>query len=168
MKLRSILFALLAAVAAPSAAQPSAEAPADDTIRLGQVLDDTLGTSVNGWQHSRGSMYTIRETADGVTTEKLTCCVAEFHRENSYIVAVTEPLARNPDGGVIKERVIALVRLDAGPDESYSECGLFGLNLGLSLKDEKTGMVRSVVIDQGGLQTFEWKDSEGRCGYGDD
>ena len=38
----------------------------------------------------------------------------------------------------------------------------------LSLKNEKTGMVRSVTVDPAGEMKLEtWKDAKGQCGYGE-
>ncbi|MBN8500426.1 MAG: hypothetical protein J0M19_04670 [Sphingomonadales bacterium] len=142
-------------------------APSGGTLAVGQVLDDSMGKSVNGWLHMQGSMYTTRSTKNSVTTETQACCVAVLKRGTSYIVARTEVMARNPTGGVIKERIASLRRIDARPGEDLIDCSLFSLNLALSLKNEKTRMVRSVVVDDGGLAVIEWKDTDGRCSLGD-
>lgn len=167
MRTRALIFAaaLLTAVT-PSTAKPT-NPPlpvAPQGIVVGQVLNDTLGKTVNGWLHSSGSMYGTSETKGEVTTTRLDCCIAVFSKGRSYIVALTEPVARNANGGVIKEKVVALKRIDARPGEVQEECGLFGLNLGLTLRNPKTMMARSVVIDNGGFAVLEWKDTFRNCG----
>lgn len=154
----SALFAAAALLTAPALAAPPAPA-----ITAGQVLDDTLGKVVNGWLHLQGSMYMTYSTSDAVTTGTLDCCIAVFSKGRSYIVARTEPVERNAQGGVIKERVMALKRLDARPGEVQEECSLYTLNLALTLRNPKTMMARSVVVDQGGLSVLEWKDAAGNC-----
>lgn len=152
------------ALAAGSALAQNKPAPAAQTIAVGQVLQDTLGKTVNGWTHNIGSMFMRYETRDGVTTGTLDCCVAVFNRGNSYIVARTQPLARTPNGGVIRERVIAVKRIELRPGEIETLCDLFNLDLALSVRNPKTKWVRSVVISHGEIQMLEWRDTSGRCG----
>ena len=162
---RTILAAILLS-ATPLAAKP-AKPPlpvAPQGIVVGQVLNDTLGKTVNGWLHSSGSMYGTSETKDHITTTRLDCCIAVFSKGRSYIVALTEPVTRSANGGVIKEKVVAIKRLDAQPGEVQEECSLFNLNLGLTLRNPKTMMARSVVIDNGGFAVLEWKDTFRQCG----
>lgn len=159
----TVLAAGLVLAALPAAAQKK-PAPAATEIAVGQVLDDTLGKTVNGWTHNTGSMFTRYEARNGVTIEKLDCCVAVFNRGNSYIVARTQPLARTPTGGVIRERVIAVKRLDLRPGEIETLCDLFNLDLALSVRNPTTNWVRSVVISYGEIQMLEWRDTSGRCG----
>jgi hypothetical protein len=162
---RTILAVILLS-AAPLAAKPAKPplAVAPQGIVVGQVLNDTLGKTVNGWLHSSGSMFGTSETKGEVTTTRLDCCIAVFSKGRSYIVALTEPVTRSANGGVIKEKVVAIKRLDARPGEVQEECGLFNLNIGLTLRNPKTMMARSVVIDNGGFAVLEWKDTFRNCG----
>lgn len=155
-----VLFALLFS-AVPLAAKP-ANTP-QPGIEVGQILNDTLGKTVRGWNHFQGSMYYKSETKDGVTTSKLDCCIAVFSQGRSYIVALTAPVERKANGAVIKEKVIAIKRLDARPGELQEECSLYNLNLGLTLRNPKNRMARSVVVDNGGFSVLEWRDSAGSC-----
>lgn len=156
MKALHSLLAGLALLGAAPAPAPS--------IPIGLVLDDTLGKTVKGWFHAQGTMFSVSKTKDGVTTSELDCCIAVFTRAKSYIVARTEPLARNATGGVIKEKVVAVRRIDTRPGELEMVCSLYSLQTAISLKNRKTNMVRSIVVDEGALGLLEWKDSEGRCG----
>ena len=165
MPTKRLILAALLLGAMPLAAKP-AKPPlpgALQGIAEVQVLDDTLGKTVKGWLHSSGSMYGKSETKGEVTTTRLDCCVAVFSKGRSYIVALTEPVTRSPTGGVIKEKIVALKRIDARPGEVQEECSLFGLNLGLTLRNPKTMMARSVVIDNGGFAVLEWKDTFRNC-----
>lgn len=166
MRTRSLVLITALAAAAPLAAKP-AKPPlpvAPQGIVAGQVLNDTLGKTVNGWLHSSGSMFGTSETKGEVTTTRLDCCIAVFSKGRSYIVALTEPVTRSANGGVIKEKVVAIKRLDARPGEVQEECSLFNLNIGLTLRNPKTMMARSVVIDNGGFAVLEWKDTFRNCG----
>lgn len=158
--MRNSLTALIVLLAAPALAATPAPG-----ITVGQVLDDTLGKPVNGWLHTQGSMFTSFETKDGVRTGKLDCCIAVFRKGRSYIVARTEPLAHNAKGGVIKEKVVAIKRLDMRPGEVETMCELFSLQLELSVHNPKTRMVRSVVVENGALGLLEWLDTSGQCGF---
>ncbi|HEX4847515.1 MAG TPA: hypothetical protein VFV30_05190 [Novosphingobium sp.] len=163
MPRKAILAAAALLLAAPALAQRAAPAPAG-TIAVGQVLNDTLGKVVNGWTHNVGAMFKRYETRDGVTTGTLDCCVAVFSRGSSYIVARTEPLARTANGGVIREKVIAVQRLDLRPGEIETTCDLFNLDIAMSVRNPKTNWVRSVVISYGEIQMLEWRDTSNRCG----
>jgi hypothetical protein len=166
MRIKALVITALVLAAGPLAAKP-AKPPlplAPQAIVVGQVLNDTLGKTVNGWLHASGSMFGTAETKGEVTTTRLDCCIAVFSKGRSYIVALTEPVARNSAGGVIKEKVVALKRIEARPGEVQEECSLFNLNLGLTLRNPKTMMARSVVIDNGGFAVLEWKDTFRNCG----
>lgn len=161
MRTKSAIVAIVLLSAAPLIAKPAPSAPG---IAVGQVLNDTLGKTVNGWLHSSGSMFGTSTTKDEITTTRLDCCIAVFSKGRSYIVALTQPIERNGKGGVIKEKVVATKRLDARPGEVQEECSLFNLNIGLTLRNPKTMMARSVVIDNGGFAVLEWKDTFRQCG----
>lgn len=161
-----VLAAGLALGASPALAQKK-PTPAPVGITVGQVLDDTLGKTVNGWLHTSGSLYAKRETKDYVTTETMECCVAVFNRGNRFIVARTEAVTRNPTGGVIKERVLATHRLTARPGEVETDCSLIGQSAFLTLQDPKTGWLRSVVLSGDAFITVTWKDPGSFCSYGD-
>lgn len=162
----TILAAGLALAASPAAGQKKA-APAAADIAVGQVLNDTLGKTVNGWLHTTGSLYARRVTKDYVTTETLECCVSVLKRGNRYIVARTEAVTRNPDGGVIKERVLSTHKLTARPGEVEIDCSLIGQSAFLTLQETKTGWLRSVVLNGDAFITVSWKDPGGFCSYGD-
>jgi hypothetical protein len=166
MQTKRMILAAILLSAAPVAAKPAKPplAVPPQGIVVGQVLNDTMGKTVNGWLHFQGSMYGTSETKDEITTTRLDCCIAVFSKGRSYIVALTEPIERNGKGGVIKEKVVAIKRLDARPGEVQEECSLFNLNLGLTLRNPKTMMARSVVIDNGGFAVLEWKDTFRQCG----
>jgi hypothetical protein len=151
-------------VAAAILAVPAMAAPPASTIKVGQVLDDSLGKTVNGWLHTLGSMFSSYETKGDVTTGKLDCCIAMLTKGRSYIVARTEPLARNATNGVIKEKVIGVQRIDLRPGEVETLCSLFSLQIVFSVRNPKTNQVRSVVVDEGKLATLEWHDTNQRCG----
>lgn len=162
----TILAAGLVLAVSPASAQRTT-VPATSDIVVGQVLDDTLGKTVNGWNHASGHLYAKRETADYVTTETMECCVAVFNRGSRYIVARTEAVTRNSDGGVIKERVLATHRITARPGEAEIDCSLIGQTAFLTLKDPRTGWLRSVVLNNDTFVTVTWKDPGDFCSYGD-
>lgn len=166
MRTRLALFGGLALAAAPLQAQQKPAPPAGD-IAVGQVLDDTLGKTVKGWMHTSGNLYHKRETKDFVTTETLECCVSVFTRGNRYIIARTEAVTRNPDGGVIKERVLSTYRLTARHGEVEILCSLIGQTAFVTLHDPKTGWLRSVVMNGDEFVTVTWKDPGGYCSFGD-
>lgn len=160
--MRPIMLAIASLTLLGAAPAPSPGIP------IGMVITDGLGKTFNGWLYQTGSMFTRFETRNEVTTGRLDCCVAMFSKGRSFIVARTEPLTRAENGGVIKEKVIATKRLDARPGEEQSECDLFGIDLGLSLRHTKTAWVRSVVVTgNGDLAYLEWKDTDNRCYLGD-
>ncbi len=162
----AILAPVLVLIATPVLAQQKSAQAASDIV-VGQVLDDTLGKTVNGWTHTTGSLYAKRETKDYVTTETMECCVAVFKRGNRYIVARTEALTRNPNGGVIKQRVLATHRLTMQPGEVEIDCSLVGQAAFLTVQNPKTGWLRSVVLNGDRLITVTWKDPGEFCYYGD-
>lgn len=159
---KAIFPAVALLFAVPAHAGPAAPA-ATGTIAVGQVLNDTLGKTVNGWTHNTGAMFMRFDTQNGVTTGTLDCCVAVFSRGKSYIVARTQPLTRSANGGVIKEKVIAVKRLDLRQGEIETTCDLFNLDLAISVRNPKTNWVRSVVISYGKIEMLEWRDTSGRC-----
>ena len=132
-------------------------------ITIGTVLDDSLGKTVRGWLHASGSMYDVFERNGNVIKIKSDCCIAILTKGNSYIIAQTVPLKRLPNGGVIKEKIIDLRRIDLRPGEEGMACNLYGLQIVFSVLNPKTRMARSVVVDGKKLSLLEWKDSERRC-----
>lgn len=166
MRTKLLLAAGLALASSPLQAQRKPPPPVGD-ISVGQILDDTLGKTVNGWLHSSGTLYAKRETRDFVTTETLECCVAIFNRGNRYIIARTEAVTRSPDGGVIKERVLSTYRLTARPGEVEVLCSFIGQTAFLTLQDPKTSWLRSVVLNGDEFVTVTWQDPGDYCSYGD-
>ncbi|HOB14598.1 MAG TPA: hypothetical protein PK680_03065 [Novosphingobium sp.] len=168
MQTRFFILALAAVVAAPLSAKPAVKPSADTGIHEGQILDDVSGKTVNGWQSKGGAMYPVKPGEGQAPGDAYACCVALFQKGNTFAVARTEPLERNPDGGVIKERVITVMKITALPGEEETMCEGLPTYHALSLKNEKTGMVRSVTVDPAGEMKLEtWKDAKGQCGYGE-
>lgn len=163
MRHRLIVLAGAMLAAAPLLAKPAKAPLPAPAIAVGQVLNDTLGKSVNGWLHGQGAMFSRTETKGNVTTASLDCCIAVFSRGHSYIIARTEPLARNPDGGVIREKVATVERIDLRSGEIETECSLFSLQIVFSVRNPKTNQVRSVFVDNGALALLEWHDTANRC-----
>lgn len=161
------LSALVLVLPAPSLQAQPATAPSAGGIAVGQVLDNLLTKTVNGWLQFGIMSYPKRVTRGYVTSETMECCVVLYQRGNSYIVARAAPVLRSPQGEVKRFRIEALHRLTARPDEEQVECRLPGNWTFLTLKDPKTGWLRSVVMDRDAFVSVTWQDPGSYCSYGD-
>lgn len=167
MKNRLLLLATALLATAPLDAKPAARrAAVDNGIYIGQILVDANGKVINGWQSKGGAMYQTRPGAGLAPGDAYECCIHLFQKGSKYIVARTVAVERASDGGVIKERVAAMARITAQRGEEETTCEGTGSYLALSLKNERSGMVRSIVVSpKGELSELLWKDSKGLCGY---
>ena len=83
------------------------------------------------------------------------------------LVVKTEALTRDAKGEPLTERVQRKLWVTKRPNEVVADCQIFWVTTQLSLVDIKTDAVRSVVVDNGELALFNWRDANGDCAYGD-
>jgi hypothetical protein len=114
-----------------------------------------------------GGYYSNRSTQGHVTTEIDVCCYEVFQRGTSILIARTEPVARREKGGVIAERVLATMTITKRFTEIEGMCSLLWIKPALSLYDNRTKTVRSVIINGNDFVTMSWSDPGGYCGFGD-
>src|SRR5687768_12845241 len=102
----------------------TAVAQGSEAISIGVEIRHGENQSINGWEKVGGTLYQSRTHANYITTERSECCVATFQKGDSFILAATVALARNPTGGVIAERVVRTFRIDQEADEIHADCTL--------------------------------------------
>jgi hypothetical protein len=149
------------------AAALSAPPGAATDIAVGQVIANEPGQTLNGWTHNGGGLYPLRRTQNYVTTETSECCYAHFQKGNEHLVLVTSSLARKPTGGELASRVVRRFKIRQQPGEQTVSCSLLWIDPALSLYNESTKMVRSVVITGDQFTVVSWKDDIHGCVLGD-
>lgn len=158
------LWAVTAAALAQGPVVPPEQQPTE--IAVGQVIGNEVNQVINGWTSLGGGHYARRTTANFVTTEVSVCCYSIFEKGDEYLLARSEPIARNPRGGVLAERIEAIYRIKRKPTEEITMCNILWLDLALSLYDNRSGMVRSIVVTEEGFEPVTWKGSGEACELG--
>ena len=156
-------WAAFASAAAALVLGGAAQAQPVRAPAAGDVVDTGTGQSVGGWRSLGGGLYPRRVDRNQVTTETLGCCFQVFQRGRTFLVARTVAVTRDAQGGVVSARIAAVTTLTAGPDEEHTSCSLLWITPELSLRDRRTGMVRSVVIQDGRFVTLAWRDPGSFC-----
>jgi DNA-binding beta-propeller fold protein YncE len=146
---------------------PNVAAQTENTIKAGQVIGGEPGQTINGWTQVSGGLYPHRVTSNFVTKEVYDCCQSVFRRGNAYLVTRGEAVAKKPTGGVDAERILATMTIIKRASETAAECSILWLNPALSLYDEKTKVVRSVIISGDEFVTLTWTDNNNFCDLGD-
>ena len=113
-------------------------------------------------------MIPQRRTANYTTTETMECCAAIFERGNSVLIARTVPIARNDRGGVLAERIVEILKVERQPNEiSVADCSLLWILPTWTLLNERTKVVRSIVVTTDGIEQISWIDERGSCYLGE-
>jgi hypothetical protein len=169
LRLMGLSAALL--LAAPLAANAPAPRPApapDSALALGTVIASGDNVSVSGWRELWQADYVTRAYTPGSDViESSHCCIRVFGKGNAMLVLKTDPVSRGPDGKPLTERVQRRLWVTKRPGEIFADCEIFWITTQLSLVDEKTDTVRSVVFADGELQLFSWRGSGSHCAFGD-
>tara|TARA_R110000824_G_scaffold62111_5_gene164674 strand:- start:82 stop:543 length:462 start_codon:yes stop_codon:yes gene_type:complete len=145
----------------------AASAEPSKDIYIGQIFGNEQGQVINGWKHNGGGLYQSRTYMNSVTTEKSICCYATFEKDETILIARTEAVARKDSGGVLAERVLATMLLKPLKTEIGIDCSLLWITPVLSFYDEKTELIRSVVISGDDFVTITWSDPGFYCDHGD-
>lgn len=171
MKLRTLGLAAALLLVAPLAAKTSATRPApapDNALALGTVVPSGDNVTVSGWRELWQADYVTRAYTPGSdVVESPHCCIRVFGKGNALLVLKTDPVSRGPDGKPLTERVARRLWVTKRPTEIFADCEIFWINTQLSLVDDKTDAVRSVVFADGELQLFTWRGSGSHCAFGD-
>ena len=136
-------------------------------LKVGQVIGNELGQTVNGWNQVGGTHYQQREVQNYVTTERDECCITAFRKGNTYMLALTLPIARNAAGGVEAERIVKLHAVKGTPNENTVECSLLWIMPAITLGTTPDKPVRSIIYDGTDFVEVRWQDSGTYCDWGD-
>ena len=139
----------------------------DAALAEAQIISSDAEAIVGGWKKQWTADYAMRTTQDRVTTETPRCCVNVFAKGNALLVVKTEAVTRDAKGEPLTERVQRKLWVTRRPGEQIADCQIFWVATQLSLVDVKSSAVRSVVVDNGELVLFNWRDASGVCAYGD-
>jgi hypothetical protein len=83
------------------------------------------------------------------------------------LVLRTEPVARDARGKPLTERIVRSKWITRRQSESITDCQLLYLSPQLSLFDNNTEAIRSVVMDNGEFVIVSWRDPGSYCTFGD-
>lgn len=138
--------------------------PNEAELKVGQVIGSENGQIINGWEHVGGGMIPRRVTADYVTKETLDCCFVIFQKQQSTLIARTTPVAKNPTGGILAERIEEIVKLDAKPGEiGVGDCSILWISPAWTLVNEQTKLARSAIVTTDGIRMLSWVDDDSTC-----
>jgi hypothetical protein len=154
--------AIFAKPAAPARAQP---AP-DRALAVGTVIDSNAET-ISGWRKLYGFDYTKRNQLEGKVEETEECCYAVFEKGMALLVVRTEAASRGTGSKPLTERIVRSKWITRRPDETVTDCQILWIAPQLSLFDNKTEAIRSVVIENGELVLISWRDPGTYCAHGD-
>jgi hypothetical protein len=164
-------LAWLAGFAALALAQPlfakTAPAAPDSALAVGTVISSREGTVIGGWHRIYGATYVKRTHFTGVTSETSECCFAVFEKGQALLVLKTETAGLDAGGKPVTERIIGSKWITRKPSEIITDCQILWISPQLSLYDNKTEVIRSVVIENGEFVIFSWRDSGSSCSFGD-
>lgn len=113
--------------------------PADAAPSPGDIVVSEEGALLRGWRYSAGGLITDATGA---------CCLAYFTRGDRNLVAITQPLTRDPRGGVRTARILRTLVVTVGPREIVSEgCFVDGRQSAFAVMDVRTNVVRAFFTD---------------------
>lgn len=161
------LAALLAAL--PLALQSvaaGAQAP-DRALAPGTVISSADDIVVGGWRKLYQGTYPVRAVRDRTVTESAQCCFATFEKGMALMVVRTEVVSRNARGEPLSERIVSGKWITRRRGESVTDCQILWISPQLSLYDNKTGAIRSVVLENGQFVVIQWRDPGSYCSFGD-
>lgn len=167
MKRPTVWLAACAALLITSA--PAAKPPAPDAaLAPGTIIPSANDVVLGGWRLVYRGHYTKRDQrSPQALTESMECCFATFEKGNAVLVARTEVVSRNAQGEPATERIRATKWITRKRDESITDCQLLWISPQLSLYDNKTEAIRSVVIENGEFVVIQWRDPGSYCSFGD-
>jgi hypothetical protein len=164
-------LALNFAVSAPDLwAKVPAAAPAsppDRALPEGQIISSAPDLVIGGWRRLYQSDYAKRTPSAEATAETRQCCFSVFGKGKALLVVTSEPVSRDAKGMPQTERIQHKLWVTQRAGEVMADCTIFWLETALSLVDEKTDAVRSVVIDGGIPAMLNWRGSGDHCAFGD-
>lgn len=154
--------------AKPPAAAPTPVRAPDNALVEGQIIDSADNVTIGGWRKLWKADYAVRTHAGRVTTEAEQCCVSVFGKGNALLVIKSEAASRDAKGDPLTERIQRKLWVTKRPGEVIADCQIFWINTQLSLVDDKTDAVRSVVVEDGELVLLNWRGSGSHCAFGDE
>lgn len=159
-RLTGPLAALLLTGAAP------AQAP-DRALAVGTVISSSVEAPVGSWRPLYRSTWAKRVQHGNSVTETQECCIAVYEKGMALLVLRTEPVTRNSAGEPLTERIVRSKWVTRRASETVTDCQIVSISPQLSLYDNKTGAIRSVVIDNGEFIIIQWRDPASYCAFGD-
>lgn len=155
----------------PAFAAAPAPAPALG-LREGQIIP--ASGPGNGWNERISSFYDEpskeppRDPAKMETIIDSKCCVGVYEKGANLLVLKTVIASRAADSRPLTHRIERIMTLTRRPGEELAYCSIVWLTPVASLWNEKTSLVRSVVIDNGQLAIFTFVDNGRNCHLGGD
>jgi hypothetical protein len=165
MKKWTVSLAALLLIAAAPVPKP-VQAP-DNALAVGTVIPTAHETVVGGWRQLYRGTYAKRIRQDRSVTESEECCFAVYEKGVGLLVLRTEPVARDARGEPLTERIVRSKWITRRQSESITDCQLLYLSPQLSLFDNNTEAIRSVVMDNGEFVIVSWRDPGSYCTFGD-
>ena len=86
---------------------------------------------------------------------------------NAVLVLRTEAASRDASGNPLTERMVRSKWITPKPSETITDCQLLWISPQLSLYDNKSEAIRSVVIENGEFAVVSWRDPGSSCSHGD-
>ena len=161
-------LAWLAGFAALILSSPLVAKPAPDrTLAEGTVISSRDDAVIGGWRRIYGATYAKRIRRDQSVEEVEECCFAVFDKGNATLVLRTEAVSRDSSGRVLSERIVRSKWITRKPSETITDCQILWISPQLSLYDNKTEAIRSVVIANGEFVVISWRDPGSSCSHGD-
>jgi hypothetical protein len=97
---------------------------------------------------------------------------AVFEKDGEYLVALTQPVARNASGGILVEKITHKLRLRAAPGEvavDGHDCTFVGVAPAIGFFSEATGIARGFFIFKDEVRAKRWfPDDVEECRYSGD
>lgn len=162
-----LLFWLTAAAALHLATAARSATPAPDRALAEGTVISSNAEVIGGWRKLYGFDYTKRNQLDGKVEEVQQCCFAVFEKGNALLVLRTESASRDAAGKPLTERIVRSKWVTRRPGEAVTHCEILWISPQLSLFDNKTENIRSVVIENGEFVLISWRDPGGNCAFGD-
>ena len=159
------LLAWLLAMAA--LAIPFAAFAEERALAVGTVVASNDVTFIGGWRRVYGSTYAKRRFIESAVEEVQECCFAVFDKGNAVLVLRTEAVSRDAGGKPLTERIVRAKWITRKPGETITDCQLLWISPQLSLYDNKSAAIRSVVIENGEFVIVSWRDPGSYCSHGD-
>ena len=159
------LLARLLAMAA--LAIPFAALADERALAVGTVISSNDDTIIGGWRRVYGSTYAKRRQAGEAVEEAQECCFAVFDKGHAVLVLRTEAVSRDAGRTMLTERIVRAKWITRKPSETITDCQLLWISPQLSLYDNKSEAIRSVVIETGEFVIVSWRDPGSYCSHGD-